>query len=306
MVYVDPKTNMARVERLKEEKGPKFIEFYSDKTAVDNKVDIAMGGGVYNLRKYSETNPTEYRRMQGVLPNSIQILALNFDNEAVRNPTFREAVSYAYDRNQPYPDFPNKSPTNSILPILSYGHKKRAYKFDVERAKKLFSSLPKAIKEKEYILSAHGTPGTDPARYYVTVRDAFAAIGMKIKLILREEGDFPPNQKNLIMHLFGRFVESNPLMTFAYYLPGPSNRALANQEEYSRIFTKAEETESIEERSKYIEKLSEIIDKENIVMPYHQNYPVYYVRNDSIKSLGLDGTAWTLDVSRIELNTNDK
>jgi hypothetical protein len=124
---------------------------------------------------------------------------------------------------------------------------------------------------------------------------------MKVKLILREEGDFPSDQKDLIAHIFGRYVESNPLMTFAYFLPGSSNQTFAKNDEYADTFAKAEETESIEERARYIEKLSEIIDKENVGFAYHQNYPVYYVRNDTIKSLGLEGSAWTLEVARIEL-----
>ena len=299
--FVDPNSSMVRVERIFGFKGPRTIEFYSDRTAFENKVDIAMGGGVFHMRKDSNDNPGKYKQIQGILPSSIQILVFNFQSEAVQNDKFREAVAYAFDRNQPFTDYPNKSPTGSIIPVLNYGHEPRVFKFDLNNAKDNFKSLPKSIKDREHILIAHGTPGTEPARYYKEVQNALMGIGMKVNLVLKEETEISKGDKDTTMILFGRGVESNPLMTFAYYLPGASYETIKHDDDYDRLFQKAEQTDSIDERAKYIEALSDIIDKKNIVIPYHQNYPTYYV-SSKIKSLGLESSAWSLNADNIELN----
>lgn len=300
--FIDVSSSMVRVEKVDPaKKGPKYFEFYSDKNAWDNQVDIALGPGIYKLRKMSEEQPGKYQRLQGALPESLELLVFNFQTEAARNPAFREAVSLAFDRDQPFPEYPNQVPTGSILPILSYGRSNTTYKYDPVKAKSIFATLPKSIRDKEHVLLSHGTPGTDPARYYKEVAKAFAAIGMKVRLVLGEETNVADGDTVTTMVLFGRYVDSNPLITFSYYLPRSSHETIAEDKEYEKIFKLAEGTDAIDERAKYVQRLSEIINEKKIVIPYHQNYSTYYIGN-RVKSLGLDKTVWNLNLANVELN----
>src|SRR5690606_18961693 len=82
VVYSDAKGSMVRVEKIKDVPGPKIIEFYTDKRAFENHADIALGGGISGMRSYVNEHPTEYRRFQTKLPDSIEVLVFNFQTSA--------------------------------------------------------------------------------------------------------------------------------------------------------------------------------------------------------------------------------
>jgi ABC-type transport system substrate-binding protein len=300
--FNDPQSSMVRLKRIRGN-GPEYLEFYSSKTAHTNKVDIALGGGIYDMKAYSAENPNTYRMIEGALPNSIQVIVFNYQTEAAQNENFRRAVSLAIERWENLPEFPNLKPTNQIIPSVSFGynsHFKPVH--DIAKAKEIFAKLPQSIKSRTHKLIAHGTPGTPPVSYYVAVRDALRAIGMKVELEVSEETRIADGDTSRTMVLFGRYVESNPLSSFGYYYPGVSNETLKSNPEYAALFDKAENTESIEEVSKLIARLSEEINKKSIVIPLHERRPNYFLSN-KISEVGVTDNAWALNVDNIKVKS---
>jgi hypothetical protein len=104
-----------------------------------------------------------------------------------------------------------------------------------------------------------------------------------------------------MMFVFGRYVDGNPLTAFAFYLPGTSSETLGNVPGYKVAFERAENSYSTRERAQYIQELSGIIESKNLVVPLHQNYPVYY-KSKRVRSVGDELNAWTISIQNIEIN----
>ncbi len=301
LVYSDPRSSMVRVERVSPKGGPRFIEFYSEKIAWENNADLALGGGISRMKTYMNQHPASYRRLQGLLPDSIEILTFNYQNEAAKNQDFRRAVALAIDRQQEIPGFSAQNGTDQIIPHLSYGFQPPQLKFDRDEARRIFKTLPQSIRKAEHILLCHGAPGSDPGRYYEFIRDSLLAIGMKVKLVLAEETEVRTGAKQPTFLVFGRYVDSDPLTSFAHYLPGASHQTLPENASYAETFRRAEATTQIEDKARLIAQLSRELTEKTIVLPLHQRFPVYYL-SPRLKSAGLGDRAWTFDPARIEFN----
>ncbi len=302
VVYSDPQSSMVRIQRVAPGKSVEFIEFYSDKLGWENKVDLALGGGVSHMKDFMKDHSGAYRRIVSSLPNSIEVLEFNFQTEAGSSQNFREAVALALDKEQEIPGFPAKKGTDQIILDISSGFQKIPKRYNLSKAKEIFNSLPQDVKNRTHKLICHGLPNGNAGNYYRWVKDSLTSIGMKIDLSLAEDMDIKEGNKDTTMIVFGRYVDSNPLASFAYYLPEASPKTLKKDDEYSTLFVKAENAESMEERSALIKQLSMHLQDRSIVVPLHQNYPIYYV-SPRLKSIGVGEKAWTLNVSEIEMET---
>ncbi len=247
-----------------------------------------------------ESNPTEYSRFQTKLPDSIEVLVFNFQTAAAKNDNFRKAVMHAIDNIKEIQGFTAQISTDQVIPVLSYGYQKPKLSYNVAMAKKLFDSLPAEIKNTEHVLVCHGSPDFPPGKYYESIFNDLKAIGMKVKLVLSEDISFKDGDRQTTMSVFGRYIDSDPLSSFSYYLPGTSNEALTPNPEYARAFEKAEEALSIQDKVEYIKVMTRIIKEKALVVPMHQRYSVYYV-SPRINAESLIRETSTFDVTNIEI-----
>jgi peptide/nickel transport system substrate-binding protein len=300
VVYSDPKGSMVRVEKVGNVSGPKTIEFYTDKRAFENRADIALGGGISGMRSYVNEHPTDYSLFQTKLPDSIEVLVFNFQTTAAMNDNFRKAVMHAIDNSKEIQGFTAQISTDQVIPVLSYGYQKPELNYNLSLAKKLFDSLPADIKSTEHVLVCHGSPDFPPGKYYEAIFNDLKAIGMNVKLVLSEDISFKDGDSRTTMSVFGRYIDSDPLSSFSYYLPGTSNEALTPNPEYAKTFGKAEEALSIQDKVEYIKEMTRIIKEKALVVPMHQRYSVYYV-SPRINAESLIRDTSTFDVTNIEI-----
>lgn len=298
--YSDPNSSLVRLEKTGATTGPKFIEVFTDKNGFENTADLAFGGGISGMRKYATDHPNEYQRLKTKLPMSIEVLTFNYQTDAAKDIRFRRSVAMAIDTATKIPGFLDDVPTSQIIPILSYGYQNPAFPYDFEKAKALFATLPKKIREKQHVLVCHGTPGLPPGNYYESIFNHLKAIGMKVKLELAAETNISKGDTETTMVVFGRYIDSNPLTAFSFYLPGTSPEALTPNQEYDDLFRQAENAESIEEKTKIFINLSKNIESNRIVVPMHQIYGTYYV-GSRVKESGLNNENSEFDATKIEL-----
>ena len=253
------------------------------------------------MKEYMQAHPLEYQSVQGKLPFAIELLVFNYENPMMQNDTLREAISYAFEKTKELPGYPDQQAVDQIIPSLSYGYRSKASVYDQKKARHLFSTLPKRLREQEHVISCHGTPDAKSIPlYYQWVKESLTGIGMRVKLVMSEETSPKKGDKNPAMFIYGRYIDPNPLTTFAYYLPGTSTETPKSIDGYLSSFEKAEASESIEDRAKYIQHLSALIESRHIVIPLHQLFPMYYY-SARLKSLGANINAWDINLQTLEI-----
>lgn len=300
IIWSDPKSSLVRLKKVYGN-GPELVEFYTDKYGFENKVDIAFGPGIYKMPEYVEKNPGQYKIGKNSTPASIEILEFNYNLPAANNINFRRAVAYAIDKKTIPAKYKDFAPTNQLITEASYGYQPIEEFFNKSKAISLFKALPKSQQEATYKMVGHGTPGNDPPDYYKYLADSLRAIGMKIELSLSDGVELDEANKDVIMIVWGRLFEADPLTTFSDYLPAKDrNKAPKTEPGYTDLFAKAEDADSVAAKANYIKKMSRYIADQALVIPLHERHDPYFYSN-RVKGVPLTETAGYLDVEAIEV-----
>ncbi len=298
VVEFDAKTGWVKLERTKGNKGPKIVELFSSGTGWDNKVDIAMGGGVAQMKDHLSDG---YTRIQGEAPYAVELLDFNYATEAAKNKDFRKAVALSMNKEWQIRNYPGEVATDQIVTSLTYGKSKPKSYYDPEQAKKIVSRLPKNIRNQTHTIMYHGLPDKPLPDYMADILKDLVNIGIKAKAVGSKKMKLTEEDKDITMIIHGRVVDSDPLMSFAYYLPigGFPFQTPKNDPEILKLFQKADEAESVQDRGMMIKELSEYFRENHIQVPISERYPIYYIGR-KIKNLGLESNAFDLNLENIE------
>jgi ABC-type transport system substrate-binding protein len=298
VVEFDAKTGWVKLEKIEGHKGPKIVELYSSGTGWNNRVDIAMGGGVAQMKDHLADG---YSRLQGESPYAVEILDFNYSTAAGQNEDFRKAVALSMNKEWQLRNYPGEVATDQIVTSLTYGKSKTKSYYDPKEAKRIVNRLPKSIRNQTHAIMYHGLPDKPVPPYMIDILKDLETVGLKAKAIGSKKMKLTGEDKNISMIIHGRVVDSDPLMSFAYYLPdgGFPLQTPTNDQKVLKLFQKADEAESVEDRGRLIKDLSDYFREKHIQVPISERYPVYYI-SKKIKSLGLESNAFDLNLENIE------
>ena len=294
----DAKNGWVKLERIASDKGPKIVELYSSGTGWKNKVDIAMGGGAAQMKNHLKEG---YSRLQGEAPYAVEILDFNYSTAAGKNEDFRKAVALSMNKEWQLRNYPGEVATDQIVTSLTYGKSKPRSYYDPEEARKIVSRLPEEIRKQTHTIMYHGLPDKPVPPYMVDILKDLEIVGLKGKAIGSKKMKLTEEDKDITMIVHGRVVDSDPLMSFAYYLPDGwfPLQTPVNDQKILNLFQKADEAEFVQDRGRLIKDLSNYFREKHIQVPISERYPVYYI-SKRIKSLGLENNAFDLNLENIE------
>ncbi|SME96205.1 ABC transporter substrate-binding protein [Pseudobacteriovorax antillogorgiicola] len=303
--WSDPNSSTVHLKKVYGD-GPSKVILFSEKYGFENDVDVAFGGGISKMYDFLTKNPGKYRRIQSKLPFAIQFLEFNHRAGVAADINFRKAVTYAIDKYSTLTASGSRTPIDQVIPNFSYGYKEKSNQYNLNRAKEIVANLPKAVREREHILLCHGAPGSDPGKYYRFIRDSLVEAGLKVKIELTEDMNTNNLSEKYPLVLYGKYVESYPLTTFAHYLPGNSHVTMPTNEQYEKVFAEAEAVEDLEKKVQLIHRLSEILRENYVVLPLYQRKFIYYKKNH-IEAIGSKNEpAWNFNISEVKIHESKR
>jgi ABC-type transport system substrate-binding protein len=209
VVEMQPDRSRYRLKKFREIEGaPDEIELWNyDYNKLPGKPDVMMGG----LFPKDKVDRSYYRTQWSTEPAVVFTLVLNDKAPIVHLPAFREAINLAMPREimaGPREEIPAREMT---LPG-SDAYLGLPVRYDLIEAKRLWMTLPPALREQEYRITVKTNY---PGPYFQAIESSLRSIGMKVTLRAKQMKDFlEADEQDLMLGIGMVLLRGRPLAMY--------------------------------------------------------------------------------------------
>ncbi|APJ03480.1 ABC transporter substrate-binding protein [Silvanigrella aquatica] len=269
-------------------KSPDIVHFYTtNEPHIDYDVSII---------KLPEEKQKMYKTFTSELPTNTFSLTFTNGNPLGNSLDFRRFVQNALNREQLNSKVLGYSPTFENYPYTFWGIHKLKNPYDPEGAKKLFQSLPKEIREKEWPISVYSSGKEIKGNKKLLIEEIqgqLSEYGFKTHYITYYKQFLPKEiaEKAPLDISFFQGDQYDSLYKFARLLHSSSEefaKPLYDQK-LEDLYNKALSSETKEEKSKIIDELSEYVHEQAYWIPLLERKSVIYYNPQTIESLSQKG-----------------
>ncbi len=213
VVHSTPNKERIRLEKFKTQlsDAPDFIELWTyDFDKLPEKPDI-MIGGLFNKAKMDQEF---YRLVYEKDPSTVFTLHLNGQCPLTKFDNFRRAIDLALPR-EAVAKVRNEIPTRDLSPLGFDSYLNRPIVYDLKEAKRLWETLPKELRSKEFTFFVKTTY---PGKYFEIIEQSFRSIGMNIRLIAKQKTKFEDGENDAVVLALGlKLLKSSQIEMFMHY-----------------------------------------------------------------------------------------
>ncbi|WP_233231412.1 ABC transporter substrate-binding protein [Silvanigrella aquatica] len=265
-------------------KAPDIVHFYTkNEPHIDYEVSTI---------KLPEEKQKIYKTITAELPTRIFSLTFTNVNPLGNSLDFRRFVQKALNKEKLNSKVLGYSPTFENYPYTFWGIHKLKNPYDPEGAKKLFQSLPKEIREKEWQISVYSGGKEIKGNNKLLIEEIqgqLSEYGFKTHYITYYKQFLPKEiaEKAPLDISFFQVDQYDSLYKFARLLNSGSDefaKPLYDQK-LEDLYNKALSSESKEEKSKTIDELSEYVHEQAYWVPLLERKSVIYYNPQTIEGL---------------------
>lgn len=250
---------------------------------------------LYDIVAFTDppTAKESYKVQYPKYPDRVWTIFFTNINSLGKNLSFRKAIQYGVNRKALLQGFEPYRPAYELLPSHLWGRADIQDSFNLNKAKELFSSLPKELRDKIWPVPVFGgqTFSSDKKALLEELKRQFAQFGLRV--------DFYPSQEKFIskktamaspMEIAGQVADYvEPVVMFsAFRQDSPFEYEKLNQQDetFERLYALASKAQQSEEKIETVRELSAYFNEIAIAVPLWESKSLYYVNPKTVRSLG--------------------
>ncbi|MES2769429.1 MAG: ABC transporter substrate-binding protein [Bdellovibrionota bacterium] len=262
----------------------------------------------YDLSLKELPDRNTYEVLQSKYPLVIWGIFFNNVNDLGSNKDFKKAVMYAIDRTEIIAGDSSAKPAYEPLTSLIWGRNNTKYNPDLKKSLSYIEKIknyPKNEKIKIPVFS--GTKITESRQKKLDIiSKQLKMIGLNVEFFATSEKFISRDvAKSSPFIISGRVANMlDPLLMFASYRKNSPYEFESPKDDsaFENLYTHALNTKDEKPRLKAIQNLSKHVTDEAIMIPMLEIKSEFFYQEKSIKSIGNQFKAQTLDLSKVILN----